>query len=145
STFEVAEGIVQAVNSGARILNLSLGSDGDSPVLRDTIAAVARLNIPVFAAAGNVPTTQPYYPAAYPEVMAVTALDHGQIADYANRGDFVSLAAPGSFLIYYNDQPWQVVGTSAASAYVSGLAAGRMETTGGSTQELQAFLRGVLG
>lgn len=145
STFEVAEGIIRAVNAGARIINLSLGGEGDSPVLRDTIAAVNRQGIPVIAAAGNAASTLPYYPAAYPEVMAVTAVDHGQIAAYANRGDFVSLAAPGTHIVYFNNQAWQVVGTSAASAYVSGLAAGYMETTGAAAVQTQAFLQHALG
>jgi hypothetical protein len=96
STFDVAVGIAQAVNGGATIINLSLGSDGDSPFLHGVIQDAIRHNIPIFAAAGNEPVTTPYFPAAYPEVMAVTAIDQGQIAPYANRGSFVSLGAPGS-------------------------------------------------
>lgn len=145
STFEVAEGVARAVNAGARIINLSLGGDGDSPVLRETIAAAASQNVQVFAAAGNEASYMPYYPAAYPEVTAVTAFDHGQLAPYANRGDFVQLAAPGNYVIYYNNQAWHVVGTSAASAYVSGLAAGFMDSTGGNASQAQAFLHERLG
>jgi hypothetical protein len=145
STFDVAMGIIQARNRGANVINLSLGSPADSPVLYDVISAVARQGIPIFAAAGNEPTTMPFYPAAYPGVIAVTALDHGQIASYANRGSFVSVAAPGTSLIYFNNQPWYVVGTSAASAYTAGLAAGRMETTGSSPQAVQDFIRQTMG
>ena len=78
-------------------------------------------------------------------MIAVTALDHGQIASYANRGSFVSVAAPGTSLIYFNNQPWFVVGTSAASAYTAGLAAGRMETTGISPQAVQDYIRRTMG
>jgi hypothetical protein len=145
STFDVAMGIIQAVNRGANVLNLSLGSDADSPILHDVIAAVAQKNIPIFAAAGNEPTTAPFYPAAYPEVMAVTALDHGQIASYANRGNFVSLWAPGTSVIQYNGQPWFVVGTSAASAYTAGVAAAYLENAGGNASGLQSFLSRTLG
>ena len=145
STFDVAMGIIQARNRGANVINLSLGSASDSPVLYDVIAALARENVPIFAAAGNEPTTTPFFPAAYPGVIAVTALDHGQIASYANRGSFVSVAAPGTSLIYYNGQPWFVVGTSAASAYTAGLAAGRMDTTGSSPQAAQDFIRQMMG
>ena len=145
STFDVAMGIIQARNRGANVINLSLGSAADSPVLFDVISAVARENVPIFAAAGNEPTTTPFYPAAYPGVMAVTALDHGELASYANRGSFVSVAAPGTSMVYFDNRPWYVVGTSAASAYTAGLAAGRMETTGSSSQAVQDFLRQRMG
>ena len=74
STFDVANGVVQAVNGGARIINMSLGSQGDSPILRTVLQDAKKQNIPVFAAAGNEPVTTPFYPAAYPEVTAVTRL-----------------------------------------------------------------------
>ena len=42
------------------------------------------------------PSTIPVYPAAYPDVVAVTAGDKkGNIAPYANRGSFVDVVAPG--------------------------------------------------
>ena len=50
-----------------------------------------------FAAAGNVPTTAPTYPAANPFVYAVTAADsYGHPASDANTGEFVDLIAPGT-------------------------------------------------
>ena len=63
-------------------------------------------NIVFIAAAGNTPVTTPFYPAAYPEVMAVTAIDQGQLASYANRGSFVSLGAPGTSVVYFDNQPY---------------------------------------
>ena len=81
STFDVASGIVQAVNNGANIINLSLGGTGDSTLLHNTITQVSQRGIPIYAAAGNDPVTTPTYPAAYPEVISVTATDSsGQIA-----------------------------------------------------------------
>src|SRR5258708_24297628 len=74
TTFDVANGIVQAVNGGARIVNLSLGSDGDSTFLHNVIQDVSKQNIAIFAAAGNQPVTTPFYPAAYSEGAAVTAV-----------------------------------------------------------------------
>ena len=68
--------------------------------------------------------TTPFYPAAYPGVIAVTATDQGQIASYANRGSFVSAAAPGSEVFCYNGQTYGAQGTSSASAYTTGIAAG---------------------
>jgi hypothetical protein len=144
STFEVAQGVVQAVNNGAKIVNLSLGGEGESAVLADTIKAVRKLNIPVFAAAGNEPVTTPFYPAAYPGVTAVTATDHGQIAPYANRGSFVSLGAPGAGIFCFNGQSYVSVGTSTSAAYTSGLAAGYMDETHSSVNQMQTFLQSNL-
>jgi hypothetical protein len=145
STFDVANGIVQAVNSGANVINLSLGSQGDSSFLHNVIDDVSKQNIPLFAAAGNQPVTTPFYPAAYPEVTAVTAIDQGQIASYANRGSFISLGAPGTSVIYFDGQPYYAVGTSTATAIASGIAAGYMDTTHNSVGQMQSFMRNNFG
>ena len=99
----------------------------------------------LIGAAGNSPVTTPFYPAAYPEVMAVTAIDQGQLASYANRGSFVSLGAPGTSVIYYQNVPWYVQGTSASAAYTSGVAAGYLDTTHNSSSQAQTFLRSNFG
>ncbi len=144
TTFDVANGIVLAVNGGAKVINLSLGSPNDSTFLHNVIQDVAKLNIPIFAAAGNQPVTTPYYPAAYPEVNAVTAVDNGRLAPYASRGSFVSLGAPGTSLVPFGNLTYAVQGTSVSSAFTSGLAAGYLETRGGISQ-LQTFLNNNLG
>jgi hypothetical protein len=145
STFDVANGIAQAVNSGANPINLSLGSEGDSSFLHSVIQDASSKNIVFFGAAGNQPVTTPYYPAAYPEVMAVTAVDQGQIASYANRGSFISLGTPGTSVIYFGDQPYYVTGTSASTAFASGIAAGYLDATHNSVSQMQAFLRSSFG
>jgi thermitase len=145
STFDVANGIVQAVNNGANPINLSLGSEGDSPILHSVIQDASSRNIVFIGAAGNQPVTTPVYPAAYPEVMAVTAIDQGQIASYANRGSFVSLGAPGTSVIYFDNQPYYVTGTSASAAFTSGIAAGYMDATHNGVSQMQAYLRGNFG
>jgi hypothetical protein len=145
STFDVAVGVKNAYEAGANIINMSLGSPGDSQILRDIIEAASKKNVTIIAAAGNEPVTTPVYPAAYPEVNAVTAIDRGQLAPYANRGSFVSLGAPGTSVVYYNGQAFNVVGTSPASAYVSGLAAGYLESSHGDASQVQTFLRQNLG
>lgn len=147
TTFDLALGIYKAVQEGgAHILNLSLGGEADSPLLRELLREVSRGGVLVVAAAGNQPTTAPVYPAAYPEVLAVTAGDRsGQIAPYANRGDFVDLVAPGASVVYFNGQPFLVSGTSAATAFVSGLAAGLAETRGPDVKDITAALRAILG
>src|SRR5439155_17716308 len=64
TSWNVGVGIVQAINNGATVLNLSLGGTGDSASLRDLIKTVSARGIPIFAAAGNEPVTTPFYPAA---------------------------------------------------------------------------------
>ncbi len=139
TTFDVAYGIYQAVNAGANPINLSLGSTGDSAFLHDLIQSAYQQGVRFFAAAGNEPVTTPTYPAAYPEVVAVTAGDSkGQIASYANRGNFVDIVAPGTSVVYFKGQAYYVSGTSSATAYATGLAAGSAEQTGQSISKVEA-------
>jgi hypothetical protein len=145
STFDVANGIAAAVNGGANPINLSLGSQGDSPFLHSVIQDANSKGIVFIGAAGNTPVTTPFYPAAYPEVMAVTAIDQGQLDSYANRGSFVSLGAPGTSIVYFGNQPYYVTGTSASAAFTSGIAAGYMDATHSSPSQMQAFLRSNFG
>ncbi len=125
TTFDVTKGVYTAVNSGANIINLSLGSSGDSSILHNLITQASQQGVVFFGAAGNEPVTTPTYPAAYPEVVAVTAGDrNGQIASYANRGSFVDIMTPGTSIVPFNGQSYIVNGTSSATAYASGIAAG---------------------
>lgn len=142
STFNVANGIVQAVNNGANIINLSLGSTGDSSVLQGVINSVIKQGIPIYAAAGNSPVTTPTYPAAYPGVIAVTATDNtGKIASYANRGSFIDIAAPGDNVVGFNGQSFMVEGTSTATAFVSGAAAGLADANHACADKAQGLLQ----
>ena len=128
STFDVGMGIYEAVNKGARIINLSLGSEGDTSFLHKVIKNSVDQGILFFAAAGNEPVATPTYPAAYPEVVAVTAgTSKGTIAPYANYGNFVDVIAPGSSIVNFNGQSWLIMGTSASTAYASGVAASLMD------------------
>lgn len=124
STFELAQGIAAALNHGADILNLSLSGPQPSPLVQDLLQQASQAGVLAFGASGNQPTTLPTFPAAYPEVIAVTASDRqGQVAAYANRGEFVQLIAPGTTLVPFAGDTWVVQGTSVATAYTSGLAA----------------------
>jgi hypothetical protein len=130
STFDVAKGISDAINAGANMINLSLGGQGDSPLLHTLIQNTTKQGAVFFAAAGNQPVTTPTYPAAYPEVQAVTAgSGPGQVADYANRGNFVDLMLPGTSIVPYDGQSWAVTGTSTATAFASGIAAGLADSS----------------
>ena len=124
TSWNVALGIKAAVDNGATVLNLSLGGGSDSAVLDSVIQQAIAAGIPVYAAAGNQPVSTPTYPAADTGVIAVTATQGNQLAPYANFGSFVSLAMPGASVVYLGTQAYVVQGTSSATAYATGVAAG---------------------
>lgn len=130
-----AEGIRAAVNRGARVVNVSLSFPADHPELREAVAAATAQGALVVASAGNLSTlgedddpTAPRYPAAYPEVLAVAAVDAAdQVADTV-VGGHVDVAAPGTeVLTAFRGHGDCLLGgaasTSWATAYVSAAAA----------------------
>ena len=125
STWNVALGVQAAVDGGASVLNMSLAGTSDDAVLDSIIQQAIEKGVVIFAAAGNQPVSTPNYPAAIPGVNAVTALGSpGQLASYANYGSFVDMALPGASVVYLGNQAFVVQGTSSATAYASGIAAG---------------------
>jgi len=131
SSFAVAQGIQAAILGGADLVNLSLGGDGASPLVEELIRTGQAQGVVFIAAAGNEPVTTPTYPAAFPEVVAVTAMDRsGNVAPYANYGDFVDLVAPGLSFVPFQGQRYYVMGTSAAAANTTGQAANLIVTQG---------------
>ena len=124
TTWIITQAIPLAINHGATIINLSLGGPTDSAILDSVIQQAIAAGIPVYAAAGNQPVSTPTYPAADPGVIAVTATQGSQLAPYANFGSFVSLAMPGASVVYLGGQAYVVQGTSPATAYATGVAAG---------------------
>jgi hypothetical protein len=146
STFELAQGVVAALENGADIINLSLSGPMPSPVVQDVLRQAAAAGALTFAAPGNEPTTAPTFPAAYPEVVAVTASDRrGEVASYANRGTFIDLIAPGTSVVPFAGDTWVVHGTSVSTAYAAGLAAGLLADSGRPPADIVAELRQKLG
>ena len=93
---ELARGLDWLAAQGPSAINVSItGPDGG--VLHTAIRRVTQLGIGVIAAAGNLgPQSPPQYPAAYREVIAVTAVDRkSQVYVNASQGAYVALAAPG--------------------------------------------------
>ena len=123
--FTVAEGIIRAVDQGARILNLSLGGPEDHPLLREAVDYATRRGAVLIAAAGNEGRDGLSFPAAYPEVLAVGAIDADrQHAHFSNRGQ-VALTAPGVGVGIPLDSETRALmsGTSAATPIVTGAVA----------------------
>ena len=123
---QASEGIIYAVDMGARIINLGFGGTGSSDLLQNAIQYALNHNVLVVAAAGNGGGNTVYYPAGYPGVIAVSAVDSGlSFASFSSSGDHISLSAPG--LDIYSTFPGgsygTLSGTSMSSAEVSGVAA----------------------
>ncbi|MBK3644698.1 type VII secretion-associated serine protease mycosin [Streptomyces sp. MBT33] len=128
----LAEGIRWAADHGADVINLSLGDDSASahpePAEDEAIQYALKKNVTVVASAGNGGKKGDHvsYPAAYPGVIAATAVDRfGARADFSTRRWYATVSAPGDDVViadpdhkYY--EGW---GTSAASAFVSGAVA----------------------
>ncbi len=130
-SYTVAQGIVTAVGRGASVINLSIGSYTESAVLSEAVAYAVNQGVAVIAAAGNDGSNAPSYPAAYEGVVGVSALDaEGQIANFANYGDAVDLAAPGVEVVAAWEQSALITmsGTSAAAPFVTGAVAALLST-----------------
>jgi subtilisin family serine protease len=103
----------------------------DNAVLAAVVRKVIAQSIVIVAAAGNDgPNAGPLYPAAYPGVVAVTAVDaHEKVLMEASGGDYVRFAAPGADMLAASlgGKYGSVRGTSYASPLVAGLIARLLE------------------
>ena len=92
----IAAGITWAVDHGARVINMSLGSTGYTDVLNNACQYAWGKGCILCAAAGNDGVSDINYPAADNNVLAVAATDKfDQLTNYTNFGSWVQVAAPG--------------------------------------------------
>lgn len=129
--FTLAEAILVAVENGAQVINMSLGGYGDSQVLREAVQYAVSEGVVLVAASGNDGLNQLTYPAAYPSVIGVTAVDaSGNRAGFSNFGDGVDVAAPGYQIhaLWDDDEYIYFNGTSASAPLVAGMAARILES-----------------
>jgi len=126
SSMAILTGLEYAGTSGAHVINMSFAGPSD-PEMQLKLAALGKKGAVLVAAAGNAgPQSRPLYPAAYPGVIAVTAIDaDDKLFDQANRGTHIAVAAPGvAILAAAPGESYQMQsGTSFAAAQVSGVAA----------------------
>ena len=126
-SFTLANGITQAADAGAQIINVSLGSYGDSTLVRDAIAYAQAGGAVIIAAAGNDATgNQLNFPAAIPSVISVGGVDaHDAQAYFSNSGTGLDLVAPAVGIQSAYGQNHIIIGdgTSQATAIVSGVLA----------------------
>jgi hypothetical protein len=138
TTFNILKGLDWAAANGARIINMSFAGPPDSAVHR-SLEAAHKKGIVLIAAVGNTgPKSPPLYPAADPNVIAVTATDaDDKLLPQANRGRHIAIAAPGAqILVAIPDGGYEVSsGTSYSAAEVSGIAALMLERRGDLTPD----------
>lgn len=125
----MAAGIRAAVDGGARVINISSSTTEQNPQLAAAVDYASSHDVVIVASAANGakdgdPVT---YPAAYPAVIAVGAVDQaGHHADFSQTGPFVSLVAPGVAVLGLGPGgpgQWQGQGTSYSAPFVAGTAA----------------------
>ncbi len=126
TSFAIDKGLQWAADNNARVVNMSFAGPAD-PLLARMLAAAYAKGIVLIAAAGNGgPQSAPLYPAADPDVIAVTATDNAEhVFALANRGRYIAVAAPGVDILALapGDAYALSSGTSIAAAHVSGIAA----------------------
>lgn len=130
-SFTLASGIIAAVDNGADIINMSLGGYGNSKVLQEAVAYAGERGVLLVAASGNDGAGSLTYPAAYTDVIGVTAVDAGgNRTPFSNFGEGVDVAAPGYQIhaLWENDDFVYFDGTSASSPLVAGMASRVLES-----------------
>jgi subtilisin family serine protease len=126
TTLTILKSLDWALGHGARIINMSFAGPNDPEIARG-MAAARQKGVILVASAGKAgPGSAPLYPAADPNVIAVTATDmDDNLFALANRGRHIAVAAPGVDIV--GPAPgggYQMsTGTSVAAAHISGVAA----------------------
>ena len=126
STFSIIKGLDWAVDHDARVINMSFAGPSDPALARAVASAHAKGRILIAAVGNKGADSPPLFPAADPNVIAVTATDaNDRLFAPANRGSHVAIAAPGVDILVPAPGSLYVMssGTSFASAFVTGVAA----------------------
>jgi subtilisin family serine protease len=145
--FDIAAGLRWAVGlpvngvpnnpSPADVVNMSLGGESPSSTMSQAVRDASATGAVLVAASGNNASNVPFYPASYPEVISIYALDSNlHWASYSNWGSTIDLGAPGGdlnaglpgILSTYVDGSLnatytQLQGTSMASPHIAGVVA----------------------
>jgi len=126
TTMAILKSIQYASLQQARIINMSFAGPNDPNLSRELAAAKVKGAV-LIAASGNFgPKSPPQYPAADPNVIAVSATDvDDKMFGASNIGPHIAVAAPGvDILLPSPGNDYRLIsGTSFSAAYVSGVAA----------------------
>jgi subtilisin family serine protease len=123
SIFNVVQGIYYAIGQGAQVINMSLGTSRNSCALQDAVLDAEDAGVILVASAGNDGANELHYPAAYPGVLAVAALEaDNTLASFSNFGPTIAAAAPGDGIesTYYNGGYATWAGTSFSAPFLTG-------------------------
>lgn len=122
TVFMVTQGLFRAIEAGADVINLSLGTTSNSDAIHDAIVAARAVDVPVVAAAGNDSANTAHFPARDSLAFGVTATDSADVkAALANYSVEIDLSAPGvGILSSYLDGGYGIgTGTSFAAPFAS--------------------------
>jgi subtilisin family serine protease len=123
----VAKAIRWAADNGADIISMSLGSPTPVQQVRKAIQYAASKGVVTFCAAGNAGNTKEvFYPASYPETIAIGSIDKDfNRSSFSNTGRNLDFMAPGQDIFSTIPICWYGVmsGTSMACPFVAGIAA----------------------
>lgn len=132
--FTLAKGVRTAVDSGAAVINISLGAYQNSAILTAAIDYASAAGSVIVAAAGNDQAAQMTWPAADPRVISVGAVDAlEQQATFSNSGEGLKITAPGYGIntAWLDGQRVVFDGTSGSSPIVAGAVAAMMSENPG--------------
>ncbi len=119
------EALVEAAKQKPDIINISwwtFSHGNDIPQLKKIIQDITDQWTIIVASAGNYNSSDPFYPAAYDEVIGVAAVDENNTkASFSNYGDWVDIAAPGTNIMTttLGNEYWLIHGTSEAAPIVT--------------------------
>ena len=141
----IMESIDFALENNAKVMSLSWGTETNSAFMEKAFEYASSRGLIIVAAAGNEPTGNPVYPAAYHTVIGVGALDpHGTKKwGNSNYGSFVAFYAPGfaNMPVGYNGEPGVYAGTSISTAYVANsISSFLSQNPSATTKEVLEFL-----
>src|ERR1044071_716380 len=121
----VASAITYAADHGAKVINISLAFNGSTSTLQNAVNYAWNHGVVIVAAAANASTNTPYYPAALPNVIAVSAVNQNDnLASFSNYGNWITVSAPGVSVYTTANGGGYLYGsgTSVSSPIVAGLA-----------------------
>ena len=128
-SFTLAQGILKAVDAGADVINISMGSYGNSGVMLEAVQYAQEQGVVIVASSGNEGLNSIAYPAAYEGVIAVGAVEAGgEHLDFSNSGESLDVVAPGYQVnaAWGDQQLTSFSGTSASAPFISGAIAAAM-------------------